>query len=98
MATNDVKTEILDDDKMVENVAEKSPGSDHEIEATAGGGVAMEYDEKETRRILSKVDYRLVPVLSILYLVAFIDRSNSKSSFPSPANSMIRCHVPPILY
>jgi hypothetical protein len=27
-------------------------------------------------RALRKVDYRLVPLLAVLYLVAFIDRSN----------------------
>lgn len=30
----------------------------------------------EGRRALRKVDFRLVPLLAILYLVAFIDRSN----------------------
>ncbi|KAF2098495.1 MFS general substrate transporter [Rhizodiscina lignyota] len=35
-----------------------------------------ELPEKEARRILRKVDYRLVPLLGILYLVAFVDRSN----------------------
>lgn len=30
----------------------------------------------EGRRALRKVDFRLVPLLAVLYLVAFIDRSN----------------------
>ena len=30
----------------------------------------------EGLRALRKVDYRLVPLLAVLYLVAFIDRSN----------------------
>ena len=30
----------------------------------------------EGRRALRKIDYRLVPLLAVLYLVAFIDRSN----------------------
>ena len=37
----------------------------------------VELDEAEAARVLRKVDYRLVPMLSLLYLVAFIDRSNS---------------------
>lgn len=73
MATNDVKTDVLGDDKRVEDVAEKEPRLENEVEANA-----VEMGEKEARRILSKVDYRLVPVLSLLYLVAFIDRSNSR--------------------
>ncbi|KAK3658394.1 hypothetical protein LTR56_001805 [Elasticomyces elasticus] len=38
--------------------------------------VIVELSPEEGRRILRKIDFRLVPVLSLLYLVAFIDRSN----------------------
>jgi hypothetical protein len=34
------------------------------------------FDPKETKRILRKVDFRLIPTLAILYLLAFLDRSN----------------------
>ncbi|PGH06807.1 hypothetical protein AJ79_06449 [Helicocarpus griseus UAMH5409] len=34
------------------------------------------YSKEETTRILRKVDYRLVPLLAVLYLLAFIDRGN----------------------
>jgi hypothetical protein len=51
-----------------------------EAEAQVAGGA---YDEAEAQRVLRKVDWRLVPILSLLYLVAFIDRSNSMFS-PSP--------------
>uniref|UniRef100_A0A0D2Y3R1 Major facilitator superfamily (MFS) profile domain-containing protein n=1 Tax=Fusarium oxysporum (strain Fo5176) TaxID=660025 RepID=A0A0D2Y3R1_FUSOF len=37
---------------------------------------AVQYDEAEARRILRKVDYRVVPLLTIMYLIAFIDRAN----------------------
>lgn len=30
--------------------------------------VVTQYDEKETRRIMRKIDYRLIPLLSVLYL------------------------------
>lgn len=32
------------------------------------------FDPKETKRILRKVDFRLIPVLAVLYLLAFLDR------------------------
>jgi hypothetical protein len=64
---------VLADDKRVEDLAEKGRISDGDVDATADV-----LDEKEARRVLTKVDYRLVPILSLLYLVAFIDRSNSK--------------------
>jgi hypothetical protein len=38
--------------------------------------VIAELPHAEGQRALKKVDYRLVPLLSLLYLVAFIDRSN----------------------
>jgi hypothetical protein len=40
--------------------------------------VLVELSKEEETRILRKVDYRLVPILAFLYLVAFVDRSNSK--------------------
>ncbi|KZM22328.1 transmembrane transport [Ascochyta rabiei] len=55
-----------------ENIhAEKASTSSGELEAQH-----VEFDEAEANRVLRKVDYRLVPMLSLLYLVAFIDRSN----------------------
>ena len=38
--------------------------------------VIAELPPAEARRILRKVDYHLVPLLALLYLVAFVDRSN----------------------
>ncbi|RFU28322.1 hypothetical protein B7463_g7990, partial [Scytalidium lignicola] len=38
--------------------------------------VIAEISELEGRRILRKIDYRLIPLLSILYLIAYVDRSN----------------------
>ncbi|EFR05258.1 high-affinity nicotinic acid transporter [Nannizzia gypsea CBS 118893] len=34
------------------------------------------YSPEEAKRILRKVDYRLIPLLTLLYLLAFIDRGN----------------------
>ena len=55
--------------------AEQVSTSSGELEAQH-----VELDEAEANRVLRKVDYRLVPMLSLLYLVAFIDRANSKLS------------------
>ena len=38
--------------------------------------VTADLPPAEGLRALRKVDYRLVPLLAVLYLVAFIDRSN----------------------
>jgi hypothetical protein len=68
----DFKTER--NDNRFEDVAEKTSNSSAELEAQH-----VELDEAESARVLRKVDMRLVPMLSLLYLVAFIDRSNSMS-------------------
>jgi hypothetical protein len=44
----------------------------------------VEYSPEETKRIMRKVDWTLLPQLSFLYLLAFLDRGNSKSD---PLNS-----------
>ena len=38
--------------------------------------VLVELPPEEARRAIKKVDFRLVPLLAVLYLVAFVDRSN----------------------
>ncbi|KAK7906260.1 hypothetical protein LTR67_000986 [Exophiala xenobiotica] len=60
--------------------------SEHEIDTIGGlrtvevglsaDQVIVELDPAEQTRILRKVDYRLVPLLALLYLLAFIDRGN----------------------
>lgn len=37
-----------------------------------------EYDDKEKDKILRKIDWRLLPVLTILYLLAFIGEDRSQ--------------------
>ncbi len=36
----------------------------------------LEEDPKTVRKVMRKVDFRLVPMLSLLYMWAFIDRAN----------------------
>jgi MFS family permease len=48
---------------------EKSP-------AETAKGVVMEFDPAERARILRKLDWHLLPFVSLLYLLSFLDRSN----------------------
>lgn len=34
------------------------------------------YDEKTTKRLVRKMDWNLLPFLSLLYLLSFLDRTN----------------------
>ncbi|KAF2814447.1 putative MFS nicotinic acid transporter Tna1 [Mytilinidion resinicola] len=49
---------------MIEGVEEGDLGQD------------IQYDEAEVKKILRKVDWRLLPLLSIIYLLSFLDRGN----------------------
>lgn len=52
--------------------------SDEELRTADKGytDVIAELPEAEKRRILRKVDWHVIPILTLLYLVAFVDRSN----------------------
>ncbi|KAK5938679.1 hypothetical protein PMZ80_008870 [Knufia obscura] len=77
--------------RTVLETSSSSSSSREKLEAThvekTGGSTAIqtadndehdvpEYDDKEKDKILRKIDWRLLPVLTILYLLAFIDRGN----------------------
>lgn len=75
-------------DQKIEDVAEKTSHSSAEPD-----GHHVVLDEAESARVLRKVDMRLVPMLSLLYLVAFIDRSNSMSTCTRPLILMETANV-----
>lgn len=45
---------------------------------------ATPYDHIETSKVLHKVDRRLLPMLALLYLIAFLDRGNLGNAKVSP--------------
>lgn len=67
MATE--KTTERIDGKLEQPAA--STSSDSELEAVAAGGV-------NEAKLLRKLDLRLLPAVSILYLLSFLDRSNGE--------------------
>lgn len=69
MAEDKVSVEHKRDEDIAEKISHSSKSGELEAQPT-------EYDEAEAARVLRKVDVRLVPMLALLYLVAFIDRSN----------------------
>jgi len=73
------------------HVKEKMQADNSSIEGTVlhqdqEQGAVDGFSPEEERRLIRKVDWALLPLLSFLYLVSFIDRSNSKStkSFSRP--------------
>ena len=75
MATTFDHDKLSAEHQQTENVAEKISTSSGSGELEAQN---IDLEEKEAARVLRKVDMRLVPMLSLLYLVAFSDRSYSK--------------------
>jgi hypothetical protein len=71
------------DNKVADNKERESchvddvDDSAFEKDIAADSGPVEEFDPERSSRILRAVDIRLLPVLTVLYLISFIDRSNS---------------------
>lgn len=59
-------------EKIEASHLEKTGGTVQVSRPLDDGVVVPEYDEKEVKKILRRIDWRLLPVLTILYLLAFI--------------------------
>lgn len=66
--------EIVGGGHMIDEVPDRKHIKDLEETELA----LVELSPEEEKRVLRKVDFILVPQLTILYLMAFLDRSNSK--------------------
>lgn len=53
----------------------KSESPDH-LELVESTVDIREFSDKEAKRILFKVDIRLLPILALFYLLAYLDRGN----------------------
>ena len=59
-----------------QNVRDDSSGEELITVEKGYTDVLVDLPPEEGRRALRKVDYRLIPILGFLYLIAFVDRSN----------------------
>ncbi|KAF3480806.1 high-affinity nicotinic acid transporter [Arthroderma uncinatum] len=77
-------------------VNERAPASDDaEVEVDGIDEIRRSvesYSAEETKRILRKVDYRLIPLLTLLYLLAFIDRGNIANAKIAGLERDLRLH------
>ena len=67
------------DEKL--QMGQETPKLDCVEEAPVADAINTEtlYDATEVKKILRKIDWRVLPMLTLLYILSFIDRSNSKS-------------------
>lgn len=45
------------------------------VESRSSSSEEVGYDVKETKKLLRKIDWTLLPFLALLYLLSFLDRS-----------------------
>ncbi|KAL5593615.1 hypothetical protein FOBRF1_012717 [Fusarium oxysporum] len=69
--TNKTLEPIKGDDKFVEHAPDVYPGlSPEDAEFMRG------YEGKTGKKVVKKIDFRLLPIMAVLYLLAHIDRGN----------------------
>lgn len=72
-------TELVLQNEKIEDLVhqiEEGDKSEHDSHAGVNEDHLPEYRNKETQRILRKVDWHLIPLLTTLYVFSFLDRSN----------------------
>lgn len=72
---NDAPNEASDTKQHTFSEAGKYGGDDYDI-GYAVDAVDVEHGEINEKRILRKMDIRLIPMLSLLYFLSFLDRGN----------------------
>jgi hypothetical protein len=53
-----------------------------EEKSVNGNDASFEYDSIKERKLIRKIDWRLLPILGALYSISLIDRTNVGSLFP----------------
>ncbi|KAK2811655.1 hypothetical protein FQN50_001998 [Emmonsiellopsis sp. PD_5] len=98
MAQPEISPALKGEEMRIENVDEKgkvdSSSSDiiGSVEAADNEVDVDSFSDAETTKILRKVDYRLVPLLGVLYLLAFIDRGNIGNAKIAGMNDDLKLH------
>jgi len=72
---------------LISITMQKDSKADHVEDATAENSHREgTVDPQEVHRVLRKVDWRLIPVLTFLYIMCYMDRSNSKLELQASTN------------
>ena len=59
-------------------------GGNNKLETSSNESMALEsngYDKAASNRLVRKIDWALLPLLALLYLLSFLDRTNIGESF-----------------
>lgn len=63
-------------EKQVEDAGERAARRDDDDDNESHLESGAEWDEAAVRRLVRKIDWRLIPFLALLYLLSFLDRTN----------------------
>ena len=56
---------------------------------------ASEYSDLDEQKLMRKIDLNIVPILTLLYLLSFIDRANIVSLFERDCYSRTNANIAP---
>lgn len=64
---------IVDDITHLDD-SHTTTGSNHKMDENGWSGVGVDFSHVDEAKTLRKMDIRLIPVLTVLYLLSFLDR------------------------
>ncbi|BEI82241.1 hypothetical protein CcaverHIS002_0301090 [Cutaneotrichosporon cavernicola] len=80
--------------RHVEHTNEKySPDEGQHVEARNDAGevdIDAGYDPADVKRVMRKIDFRLIPILTMMYLVSAMDRANLSLAQAANKNQMVK--------
>lgn len=62
--------------KNTENAFKDESHEIRQLTTTSEGSSDLLFDDSTTKRLMRKIDLRILPFLSLLYLLSFLDRTN----------------------
>jgi len=77
---SEIAKDNVDDDGLKTDHGAASRSTDESLDdnyAVYKGAETVEYDEAEAKRVLRKIDLRVMPVLFVTYFLQYLDKSES---------------------
>lgn len=88
---SEIAKDHVDDGHLTDHgIASSSDESLDDNYAVFKGAEALEYDEAEGKRVLRKIDLRVMPVLFVTYFLQYLDKSEFAPSRSKKAFSLAR--------
>lgn len=75
---SDVKSNVVNEPQALDEKKAFDDGSSPKDSSEVSSGHVNEFhvDPKADRKLTAKIDFKVIPILGILYLICFLDRTN----------------------